>query len=100
MRLCSASRRVSTSPKRSITAARYPARAAASAKERAESATIRAAGGRAEGGRTEGRSADNLAREYQITREGTFPFDDVQIAEEKLANVGYKTFVPKGAPVA
>jgi len=37
---------------------------------------------------------------YQITREGTFPFDDVQIAEEKLANVGYKTFVPKGAPVA
>lgn len=36
---------------------------------------------------------------YQITREGTFPFDDVQIAKEMLANVGYKTLVREGAPV-
>jgi len=37
---------------------------------------------------------------YQITREGTFPFDDVQIAKENLAKLGYKTLVPEGAPVA
>lgn len=37
---------------------------------------------------------------YQITREGTFPFDDVQIAKENLAKLGHKTFVPEGAPVA
>jgi len=34
---------------------------------------------------------------YQITREGTLPFDDVQIAQEALANAGY---VREGAPVA
>ena len=34
---------------------------------------------------------------YQITREGTFPFDDVQIAQEALAHAGY---VREGAPVA
>jgi UDP-N-acetylmuramoyl-L-alanyl-D-glutamate--2,6-diaminopimelate ligase len=37
---------------------------------------------------------------YQITREGTFPFDDVQIAKEALASLGYRTHVPEGAPVA
>jgi len=37
---------------------------------------------------------------YQITREGTFPFDDVQVAKENLAKLGYKTLVPEGAPVA
>ena len=37
---------------------------------------------------------------YQITREGTFPFDDVQIAKEALAGLGHKTHVPEGAPVA
>jgi len=34
---------------------------------------------------------------YQITRQGTFPFDDVQIAQEALANAGY---VREGATVA
>ena len=37
---------------------------------------------------------------YQITREGTFPFDDVQIAKENLLKQGYRTLVPEGAPVA
>jgi UDP-N-acetylmuramoyl-L-alanyl-D-glutamate--2,6-diaminopimelate ligase len=37
---------------------------------------------------------------YQITREGTFPFDDVQVAKETLAGLGYKALVPEGAPVA
>ena len=35
---------------------------------------------------------------YQITREGTFPFDDVQVAKESLA--GQKQFAREGAPVA
>jgi UDP-N-acetylmuramyl tripeptide synthase len=26
---------------------------------------------------------------YQITREGTFPFDDVQVARETLQQMGY-----------
>ena len=34
---------------------------------------------------------------YQITRQGTLPFDDVQVAQEALANAGY---VREGAPVA
>jgi len=33
-------------------------------------------------------------------REGTFPFDDVQIAKENLASLGYRASVPEGAPVA
>jgi UDP-N-acetylmuramoyl-L-alanyl-D-glutamate--2,6-diaminopimelate ligase len=37
---------------------------------------------------------------YQITREGTFPFDDVQIAKEALAKLGYKPTISQGAPVA
>jgi len=37
---------------------------------------------------------------YQITREGTFPFDDVQIAKEVLASLSYRALVPEGAPVA
>ena len=37
---------------------------------------------------------------YQITREGTFPFEEVQIAKENLINQGYKTLVRQGAPVA
>jgi UDP-N-acetylmuramoyl-L-alanyl-D-glutamate--2,6-diaminopimelate ligase len=37
---------------------------------------------------------------YQITREGTFPFDDVQIAKEALAKLGYKPAISQGAPVA
>ena len=37
---------------------------------------------------------------YQITREGTFPFDDVQIAKENLAKLGHKTLISEGAPVA
>jgi UDP-N-acetylmuramoyl-L-alanyl-D-glutamate--2,6-diaminopimelate ligase len=37
---------------------------------------------------------------YQTTREGTFPFDDVQIAEEALAKLGYKPTIGQGAPVA
>lgn len=36
---------------------------------------------------------------YQITREGTFPFDDVQVAREALAHAGYQA-VREGAPVA
>jgi UDP-N-acetylmuramoyl-L-alanyl-D-glutamate--2,6-diaminopimelate ligase len=36
---------------------------------------------------------------YQITREGTFPFDDVQVAREALAQAGYES-VREGAPVA
>jgi len=36
---------------------------------------------------------------YQITREGTFPFDDVQVAREALARAGYQA-VREGAPVA
>ena len=36
----------------------------------------------------------------QITREGTFPFDDVEIARENLASFGYKTPFSEGAPVA
>lgn len=37
---------------------------------------------------------------YQITREGTFPFDDVQVAKEALAGAGYKLETREGAPVA
>jgi UDP-N-acetylmuramoyl-L-alanyl-D-glutamate--2,6-diaminopimelate ligase len=37
---------------------------------------------------------------YQITREGTFPFDDVQIAKEALAKLGHKPTISQGAPVA
>jgi UDP-N-acetylmuramoyl-L-alanyl-D-glutamate--2,6-diaminopimelate ligase len=36
---------------------------------------------------------------YQITREGTFPFDDVQTATEVLANLGHRVRAPQGAPV-
>ena len=36
---------------------------------------------------------------YQITREGTFLFDDVQVAREALAQAGYQA-VHEGAPVA
>lgn len=36
---------------------------------------------------------------YQITREGAFPFDDVQVAREALAQAGYLG-VREGAPVA
>lgn len=36
---------------------------------------------------------------YQITREVTFPFDDVQVAREALAQAGYQA-VREGAPVA
>lgn len=36
---------------------------------------------------------------YQITREGTFPFDDVQVAREALAQAGYQR-VCEGAPGA
>jgi UDP-N-acetylmuramoyl-L-alanyl-D-glutamate--2,6-diaminopimelate ligase len=36
---------------------------------------------------------------YQITREGTFPFDDVQVARESLAQAGYQP-LREGAPVA
>ena len=36
---------------------------------------------------------------YQITREGTFLFDDVQVAREALAQAGYQA-VREGAPVA
>jgi UDP-N-acetylmuramoyl-L-alanyl-D-glutamate--2,6-diaminopimelate ligase len=36
---------------------------------------------------------------YQITREGTFPFDDVQVAREALAHAGYQD-PRQGAPVA
>jgi UDP-N-acetylmuramoyl-L-alanyl-D-glutamate--2,6-diaminopimelate ligase len=35
---------------------------------------------------------------YQITREGTLPFDDVQVAREALAQAGYQA-VREGAPV-
>lgn len=40
---------------------------------------------------------------YQITREGTFPFDDVEVAKAALAGVGHKSDRPgdsEGAPVA
>ena len=37
---------------------------------------------------------------YQITREGTFPFDDVQVAKEALSKLGYKVELREGAPVA
>ena len=36
---------------------------------------------------------------YQITREGTFPFDDVQVARQALAQAGYQA-IREGAPVA
>jgi UDP-N-acetylmuramoyl-L-alanyl-D-glutamate--2,6-diaminopimelate ligase len=36
---------------------------------------------------------------YQITREGTFPFDDVQIARESLASAGHRSN-REGVPVA
>src|SRR6185312_15476710 len=36
---------------------------------------------------------------YQITREGTFPFDDVEIARKSLADAGYRA-VREGVPVA
>ena len=35
---------------------------------------------------------------YQITRAGTFPFDDVQVAKEALANIGYRAETREGAP--
>ena len=37
---------------------------------------------------------------YQITRAGTLPFDDVQIAREALAGIGYRAEAREGAPVA
>jgi UDP-N-acetylmuramoyl-L-alanyl-D-glutamate--2,6-diaminopimelate ligase len=37
---------------------------------------------------------------YQITREGTFPFDDVQVARETLQRLGYRVSANEGAPVA
>ena len=37
---------------------------------------------------------------YQITRAGTFPFDDVQVAEETLDKLGYRSEKREGAPVA
>jgi len=37
---------------------------------------------------------------YQITRAGTFPFDDVQVAKEALAAVGHRLESREGAPVA
>ena len=37
---------------------------------------------------------------YQITCEGTFPFDDVQVAKQALASVGYRAETREGAPVA
>ena len=37
---------------------------------------------------------------YQITREGTFPFDDVQIAKQNLAKLGHRALISEGAPVA
>jgi len=36
---------------------------------------------------------------YQITREGTFPFDDVEIARKSLADAGYRA-AREGVPVA
>ena len=36
---------------------------------------------------------------YQITRDGTFPFDDVQVAREALAQAGYQA-LREGTPVA
>ena len=36
---------------------------------------------------------------YQITREGTFPFDDVKIARGVLAGLGHRVLAPEGAPV-
>ena len=35
----------------------------------------------------------------QITREGTFPFDDVEVAKEALAPLGYRAGMREGAPV-
>jgi UDP-N-acetylmuramoyl-L-alanyl-D-glutamate--2,6-diaminopimelate ligase len=37
---------------------------------------------------------------YQITRDGTFPFDDVQVARETLQSLGYHTSAREGVPVA
>jgi UDP-N-acetylmuramoyl-L-alanyl-D-glutamate--2,6-diaminopimelate ligase len=37
---------------------------------------------------------------YQITREGTFPFDDVQVARGYLSKIGDKSEIREGAPVA
>jgi len=37
---------------------------------------------------------------YQITREGTFPFDDVQVARENLQKLGHRASAREGAPVA
>jgi len=36
----------------------------------------------------------------QITRQGTFPFDDVQVARESLQTLGYRAAAREGAPVA
>ena len=36
----------------------------------------------------------------QITREGTFPFDDVEVARETLNSLGYRANLREGAPVA
>jgi UDP-N-acetylmuramoyl-L-alanyl-D-glutamate--2,6-diaminopimelate ligase len=37
---------------------------------------------------------------YQITREGTFPFDDVQVARDYLSKIGHTPEIREGAPVA
>ncbi|MBV9148202.1 MAG: UDP-N-acetylmuramoyl-L-alanyl-D-glutamate--2,6-diaminopimelate ligase [Acidobacteria bacterium] len=37
---------------------------------------------------------------YQITREGTFPFDDVQVAGDALYHLGYRERRSEGVPVA
>lgn len=37
---------------------------------------------------------------YQVTRQGTFPFDDVQVAKQSLAVHGYMTSSRAGVPVA
>jgi UDP-N-acetylmuramoyl-L-alanyl-D-glutamate--2,6-diaminopimelate ligase len=36
---------------------------------------------------------------YQITPEGTFPFDDVQVARDALAKSGYNSALREGVPV-
>lgn len=37
---------------------------------------------------------------YQVTREGTFPFDDVEVVKRALAGHGYMMGTPAGVPVA
>jgi UDP-N-acetylmuramoyl-L-alanyl-D-glutamate--2,6-diaminopimelate ligase len=37
---------------------------------------------------------------YQITRDGTFPFDDVQVARETLKSLGHHISSREGVPVA